>query len=297
MNKLKTFAVAAMSAFMTLSLPSCNSGDAPDTITEQTFQQCYAIVTDTQGLTKSASTPVTIKLTLNWSQLTASATITGLEIGSSTYPMLTISDAKWNAENSGWCYTSTSNPTASLPTGSVSVSDFSFRWLDRLDFATVLSDTYDPGLAFSFTIDGRYRVVGSRNPIVLCGTTSTLKAGATEPYTTEQSYYSVKLDFSTNKATISIYNCCFADGMPTFDNMTFEGIDFTVADTGVISMSAAQIEPKLATVPQPSFPVTNLSATLTPGSGMTLQYVCTVMGTPYTANVTLDYTSYDALLK
>lgn len=290
MNKILCAAAAVALAFGAVS---CSKDNDPDTIYQHVIPDCYAVVTDLQSASQpTVSSSMTMRMLVNWTTMKADVTLSGLQIGGANYPTLAIDGASWNLTSDDWRHISASQTVATLASGaSMTVSNFKVDWFDRLDFIPI-AGAYDPGLSFSMLLDGRYSIRGSRNPFILTGTTETLKEGETTPYVTDQSIYVTKLDFNTGLATIGITNCCFAAGMPVFDNMTYEGIHFAIADNGTITLSADALIPSLAGTPQPRFPISDLSGTIVPAEGMTLDYTCTVMGTPYRAKVRLDYKSY-----
>lgn len=275
-----------------MAFASCSNGnDNIDTVYEQSFLNCYAVVTDiTDPAQMTVSSPVTIKWTTNWTQLKAEGTISGLTIGGATYPTITLSDLPWTMNQ--WCVASSSAPTTSIASGTPSaVTNFSLSWLDRLDFGYAVGN-YDPGLVFSFVLDGKYKIEGSRSPIVLAGTIESVPAEG-PMFTSTKPLYSFVFDFSKRLAEIRLANIQFSDIMPQMSLMTFPGIPFTISPDGKkLFLQTESLIPCIGDTPYPNFPITQLSATVTPGQGADLDFVCTFRDMPYNISVKADYTSY-----
>lgn len=293
MNANKLLFGTALAVAFTLS--SCSDDNNTDTIYEQSFMNCYAIVTDlTSSEPATVSTPVTWKWTTNWTQMTATGTVSGLTIGGSTFPTLTISDVSWSFDQ--WCVASASNPQVSLSTGTpTNITAFRLAWLDRLDFGAAIGG-YDPGLTFSFVIDGKYKVEGSRAPLVLAGTTVSTPAEG-NAFSTSKAIYSFVPDFSKLLAEIRLANIQFSDMMPQMSLMTFPGIPFTFDNDGTLHFEAESLVPCIGDTPYPNFPITQLTATIRPGKGGEISFVCTFKDVPYTIHADIDYTSYNDIIK
>ncbi len=294
MNKFKSIALLFGLLISSLAFTSCESNNEPnDTITEQSFLRCYAVVNDTHindlaGMTINKS--AVIKLTLNWSKSTAKVEMTGITIGGMPYPMITITDLPWKIDNDGWSEISVSNTTADTATGMpITIKNFELEWLDRLDFAEVVG-SYDPALEFSFVVDNRYTVSGSRAPVVVTGTTISA-ASPEDSFTNLNSVYFASFDFDQKLANINILNAQFAKGMPAL-NIDFTKMPMSIDTEGVITIECASLIPEMNNTPQPSFPITDLKAKIVPGDGMDLEFACDFRGTKYNVKADLDFTSY-----
>ncbi len=288
MKKYLKFGSVMTVALAALTFTSCEEEAQNDTISEQSFLRCYAVMTDKQALTQNIANPVTIKLELNWTQATAVATINGLP----GYSTLTVSDMKWGIDDDKWSEIDQDIVTAKTATGTpVTISDFEMKWFDRLEFAETVGE-YDPALEFSFNLDNRYTVAGSRAPFYVTGkTVSTPADGAA--YTYDQSIYATGFDFTNKTAAISITGAKFDKNMPAM-NISFTKIPFTMDNEGKVYMSIASITPTLtdSNAPFNDFPVTDLRAEIEPGNGMDLSFKCNFRGTIYTVKCDLDFTSY-----
>ena len=289
MNKFLKFGSVMSIALAATTFTSCEEGEPVDTVTEQSFLQCYAVTTDMQTLTQNVSQPVTIKLTLNYTKATATANISGFK----NYSTITIEDVPWKIDE-GWGEIDSDIVKAKTATGApITISDFEIKWLDRLDFAETVGE-YDPALEYSFIIDGRYKVTGSRAPLWMTGNTVSTPADG-QAYTHDKAIYVTALNYTDQTASIGIVGVSFAQGMPAM-NMTFPNIPFTFDADGKISMAAANIIPLLNGAPYNDFPISDFRAEIEPGDDMEITFMCNFRGTIYTVKCDLDFTSYATVI-
>ncbi len=283
-----------------LSFSSCNDNSDPvDSKTEQEFYSCYAVVSDLQDAgSMNICTPVVIKLYLNWTKGNASMDITGLSLGGKTCPKISMTDIPWGSSEGVWGEAYSKNPTMVTSSTGItpSVEDLRLRWVDRMDFIPV-AGKYDPGCVFSFVIDGRYSVIGSRQPFLFAGSTKTTDQSG-NVYETLKPVYAIGLDFTNNVADIVIKNAQFQEGMPHL-TMRFSSIPFTIKDGGTrIELAKESLIPSIGDAPQSSYPISDLQATITPGSGMSISFKCDFRNQAvYNVNANVDYTSYGEVLK
>lgn len=295
MNILKTLTCAAL-AMMAAGLSSCNSDDNTETIYEYRFMRCYAVVTDLRGENPATVSPeISIKMQADWDKGDAKFEISGLSIGSYSYPIVAFDGSKWHQlSNSAWAEAS-GLKTAALATGApVLIDDFKLLWNDRTQLVPAVG-VYDPALKYQFILDGRYKIVGSRQPFCIGGTTvSTSPAGTS--YTSDASLYIIGLDFTNRTASIDIANANFAANMPSL-NMKFAGIPFTVDEDANVTLSSDALIPTIGDVPQPDYPISQLRCTVNPGQGRsTLEFVCSFRGAPFTVKADLGFDTYQGYL-
>jgi len=299
MKKFIKSTLLLIAVVLGLSMTACNSGTNDiDTVTEQSFQSCYVIVTDLTGADKLAvKQSVVIQLNLNWTKGLSEVNITGLAIGGQTYPAVKIKDMQWGVQEDGWGSVVCKSPTMEASASGITptVTDFRLRWLDRLDFAPYVG-IYDPGCEFSFIVDGRYHVVGSRQPFVLAGKTKTTD-DAGKIFETLKPVYTVGLDFTTNMATIVITKSQFVEDMPPL-TMKFSNIPFTIADGGTrFVLQSDALTPSISGTPYPDFPISELHADIIPGTGMVLSFKCNYRKAKmYTVDVDVDYSNYQTAI-
>ncbi len=297
MFKLKSiFALMAL-LVCSAAFTACNDDDEPneDTITEQTFLRCYAVVTDLQNGNQSVCTPITIKTELNWTNPKATVSISGLSLNGSAYPNLTLSDMKWTIASDKWSEIILANPQAALSTQTqVSITNLKMRWLDRLDFAEYVG-AYDPALEFSFVIDNRFKVCGSRAPMFMSGITSTTNANG-ESFISSKTGYTFSFDVSTQVANLNITKAAFAEKMPALD-INFIEVPMAFEPDGSVAVRNQSLIPEIAGTPQPSYAISDLNIYITPGKGGTISFKCNFRGlATYEVNAKVDFDSYQLLL-
>ena len=273
---MKHISTLFVGAGMIMLAASCGSMEA-DTETAQGFLNCYAIVTDIQKGTVTVSTPVTVGLTLNWTQSTAEASLTGLVIDGTIYPQMILTDMKWEpTKDNLWGHT-TNNPFATLATGiSPVLSDFKFQWSDRMDIPELEPYEYDPAFVYGFVIDGRYRIEGSRTPFNFWGTT-TATSDDVEPFTSGVNNIVATPDFKNMTMTVLVTGAQFAQGMPAL-NIQLDNIPLKLVNDGAsFSFEADELTPTISGTPYPNYPCSNIKGTLDPKTGMTFSFDCNVM--------------------
>lgn len=122
------------------------------------------------------------------------------------------------------------------------------------------------------------------------GTTTTFPVdNPSSVYTSDKSTYLVTLDPESNKASISIENADFLQGMPQLGVMTFNSLTYSVDNeatdengTAVVKLKCEALDPEIANRPFPAFPITDLSATMLTDKSLSLTFICTYRGTPFT---------------
>lgn len=292
-------ALLLIAAVIGVAVTSCNSNSEPvDTKTNQKFYKCYAVITDLQSGDIEICTTITISLDLNWTTGVAETDITGLSIGGKSYPQVSMTDITWGGDVDGWALAQSKTPTMVTSESGItpSVTDFSLRWVDRLDFVPV-AGVYDPGCNYSFIIDNRYHVIGSRQPFVFAGSTKTKDADGNE-YETLKPVYAIGLDFEKNTADIVIKNARFNEGMPHL-TMRFNDVPFSIKDGGTrFELEKESLIPSIGDAPQSNYPISDLRGSIIPGSGMTLNFTCDFRKSAlYDVSVNVDYTNYGEVLK
>lgn len=298
--KILTHWLCATVAVVGLSLTSCNDNDNSQEIrTTQGFTDCYAAVTDLATGATSYVENCRITLDLDWTNAKADISITGLRTNTNL-PVIKISDVSWGVSSeSGWMQAKAVMTTASASTfATYTINDFNLQWIDRTNLGQALGTpaAYYPGAVFSFDIDGKYRIVGSRLPFLLFGTTvSTAPDGTT--FSSTKTYYSVTLDLAKMTANVVIGKAQFSSGMPSMD-MIFPNVPVTIDSNGIITLtSSGEITPQLTDkTPQPEFPITAVNGTIDPAKGMTLDFTCNVRKQAlYTVKANVNYTDFNGL--
>ena len=277
MKHLTKLSIGA-AAFMILTATTSCSKSETDTKSVQAFADCYAIITDTQSGAVSVSTSVTAAIGRNWTKATAEIAVSGFEIGGSTYPVMNILNLTWGA-NQLWAYASTtSNTLVTLTTGqSATISNFKFQWSDRMDIPNLGPYDYDPAFVYSFLLDNRYLIEGSRSMFNLWGTTTASLNGANS-FTSEVNKIVATPDFKNMTMTVLINGAQFAEKMPAL-NIQLNNIPMKIVNNGEsFSFDATNLIPTIADVPYEDYPCSNIHGTLNPSTGMTFTFDCNVRG-------------------
>lgn len=123
---------------------------------------------------------------------------------------------------------------------------------------------------------------------IFSGTTTTYPVDAPESiYTSTKSTYTVAVAKDVESAVMCIQNADFLQGMPQLGEMLFQPITCSFDETAnTLSLSSSAITPEIAGRPFPAFPLTDYTATLIPGKSISLTFICTYRGTPYSVNFT-----------
>lgn len=295
MNILRTLSLAAL-AVVAAGLSSCTDDDNTETIYEYRFTRCYGVVTDLQDTNaETVSSDIAIVMRADWNKGTSMFEVSGLSIGSYKYPVITIQGSKWAQLNNSLWAESKGCTSASLQNMTpLSIDEFNLLWNDRTSLVAAVG-TYDPALKYQFVLDGRYKVVGSRQPFCIGGTTvSTAPDGSS--FTSDASLYVVSLDFTNRVASIDIANASFAAGMPSL-NMQFAGIPFTVDSDANVTLSVDALIPTIADVPQPNYPISGLKCVVNPSQGRSsLEFVCSFRGAPFSVKADLGFDTYQGYI-
>lgn len=293
--KLTTTLPAVLAATIAMgALSSCDSENSEDLIYQHHLTPCFAIVSDkTTGNVVGVSTSVGINMDVNWTTAKADLTVAGLTVGAQAYPMFSISKMAWTIDktNSEWREIKGHANAVSASGAPISINDFELEWNDRTTLATFSKD-YDPAVYFEFELDGKYEVVGSRQPFTMGGKTESFPPSSSNGYTSTSTLYIVSLDFGSSLAKIDIYNAVFAQGMPAQD-MQFANIPFTYDAEANITLRSDRLIPTIAGVPYENYPISNLSATIDSEShDGTVNFTCSVHGAPFTVAARINSDSY-----
>jgi len=291
---MKKLSLIALLAVIVLAFSSCgNKDDDYKLTTQQNFTQCFAKVTDTHVNHEefTINSPVTIFLEVEYHSQTCNITISGLKKPDGTsYPSITIEELKWKANEQNWGICDEPNPkvtTTAAASELPSITGFKFSWNNRDILGATLHADGVSVCNFSFMIDQRYSVTGSRSELIISGeTTSTSES--VEPYKSSYPIYTILLKFDTMTADLRITNASFAQEMPLMQ-MDFLGIPFKFVDyTGKYVLETEALTPSISGTPYPSFPITELKGEIDPSKGGTITFNCGVRGALYNVSANLD---------
>lgn len=279
---------------------ACNTGsdNNGDIVASYPMSSCYASVTEIATGKTTYCNQMSFLFLINWTTGQGAFSFSGLVLDGKTQSVLAF-------ENVPFTTSETTHVNSIITAGATggnhslgiasSLTDVNIKWYDRLDYAQIVlgeNNRYEPMFVFSFILDGKYRIVGSRQPFLLNGTTTSTAQADNSSYSTDKTNYSVALDFTKETATIKLTGAQFVANMPA-QNMEFGSLPFTIAEDGVITIEAADVIPTIANTPQEDFPISNLKAIVTPASGMILDFTCNVRKVAkYDVRAVADYTSY-----
>ena len=275
------------------ALASCSSTGDSHTVTEQAFTGAFAHVDELTTGASATYTGVGYKLTLDYTNFTASLDISGLKTTDGvSYPRLTLKDMPWTiSQNNTFeikaaSVTPVSTGLASVP----AISSFEMKLVNRyLD-----GMYYMPGYSISFTLNGSFKIFSANPDQVLFGkTTSTSQSGSA--FETETPRYDLNFNVETNRLKITIVGAQFIKNMPAM-NITLENIPFTYHGTNA-RWSAESVIPKIDGAPFEAFAISNLEGELDFSGDFELKFDCAPATMPeaYKVEVEGSYLYYGSL--
>jgi hypothetical protein len=279
---------AIMTIAMVCGLCSCNDNDTEQKATS-TISKAYCYVIDKTTGEVTHAKDLTYVMDFNYTKLTADITISNLVLpNGESYGDFKIENIPFGYElkdSSYWEVCSTNNATVTGNYGTPSISSFTLKLLDRTNSST---NEYVPGFYVSFT-SGNYIIQSAYAPFFLVGTTVSSAPGV-DSYTSETTTYTVTLNHEAKTANIAINNARFHVRMPEGLNMDFKDIPFSYMSDGTIYLSADEVIPYINNVPyNEQYPISNLTATVSPTDGMDLQFTCTFNNVPFSVKADVAY--------
>ena len=279
---MKKLSKLALGLALVAATTACGDLDT-DTKSTQGFLNSYAVITDLTDDTQTVSSPVTIGLFLNWTTNEAEIAISGLTINGNVYPQMSLLSLVWSTSTDKlWGNIETDVPAVALTTGQfASVTNFNFTWSDRLDMPDLETSGagYDPALFYSFTLDNRYKVVGSRAPFSFWGDVTTVSDNSdAQPFVTKGQKIIAAPDFKAMTMSVYVNGAKVADAMPGLD-IQLNDIPMAFEENGrYITFEVDNLIPSMAGTPVPSRPCSNIKGRIDPKVGMTFQFDCNVPG-------------------
>ncbi|MDE6109551.1 MAG: hypothetical protein K2F72_04615 [Muribaculaceae bacterium] len=291
--------LAGLAAAATLLMGSCiNNDDPKDTIaTENLSSALIYSVDNTTGATSALGT-TSASFETNYTQLTQGVVINNLKLADGvTLPKAKFSGLKPQSNNTGWMISSAATVTPEVegfPESMVpefrNVRFSSINHTAELNGQTVLGAER----AVSLTT-GNYTYYLCCSQAWATGVTKVKsKADPTsQPFESTNSIYLISVNPSTSKATIQVYRAVFAPQMANLGlDIEFRDLPVTVDPAGRIHIDQAEtFEPYYDKAPNPAFPISNLSCTWDPASGINIVFDCDAKGGSYnvSANMPFNY--------
>lgn len=288
--KLVNIKALFLSCAALIGLSACTNSSSDLTI-EQILGQCLTYSKDINTNAQNFNR-ISFSAEFNYTNYTVDLIITGLELpqaGSSTgiqFPKMELTGLPWAYDKDGWKVIDTESIKPSI----VGINDvpvfkkFHFMLLDIFE-----GDQYKPGIIYDFTVEFGSGDNKSETDVVGCCMTgkTVSKAPDGSEYCPEYSQtndkskpiYWVDFDFDKSKADIYLFNAKFLGNMPSL-NLVFPDVPFTVSG-GIFSFVSDALTPEYNGVPYPSFPISQLKATLDFKEGMKLTFHCNFRGSDY----------------
>lgn len=289
--KRKFFAGSVLACVVAF-FASCNDDPSDNpTITDQTMSQCVTFVKDNTSKAQTFNL-LGFGIQYNYTAGTVDISITGLSLpvagnnNGISYPKMTFSDLPWTYDSRGWKVVEANNVVPSI-TGMSTAPRFT-RFMFMLKDAADENGNYMPGVVYEFEIDSRYEAKG----LCMVGTTvstapdGTVYSPESDPAKPGSPTYWIDVDYNSSTARLYIYGAKFLGTMPSL-SLEFPDIPFVV-DGNKLLLDCAALTPEYEGTPYPSFPITNLKATLDYTYGLSLEFNCNFRGDDY--KVTFDGT-------
>lgn len=271
---IRNLFVIALIGVMATSCLKSNSGNE-EVVTQQSFSQYIGFVNNKSTGESSSITALGLTLYINYTESTAQVDITGLKIGSSTYPTISLEDISWKSDKAGFVELKAASivPSANglqIPT----VTNFEGKLVERL-FDSLAStnnpEGYWPNLTLHFVMDGQYEVLISSALQIYEGTlVSTSESGAT--YTNTKPLYTATIDAEKRVLAIRMNSVQFIEGMPAMD-IDIPGLPYVVDGTD-LKFNSESIVPTIKDTPYPPYTLTEVTGEVELEDGLELQFVC-----------------------
>ena len=275
LRTLKNLFAVALIGILFSSCISNDDNGKNEVITQQTFGQYIAMITNTTTGESTSLTNIGITLYLNYTTSKANLEITGLKVGANTYPTIKLENITWKSEKSGFLDMEASvlNPNANgilIP----QVTNLDGKLVERLIDSLKGSSNpngYWPTLTVRFTMDGVYSVLLASSLQIFEGNlVSTSESGA--KFTTTTPVYTATIDVEKRILGIRMNSVQFVQGMPAMD-IDIPAVPFTVSGSDLV-INSESIIPSIGDTPFPDYTLTNLKGEIELEDGLELEFVC-----------------------
>ena len=272
MNLLKKFAFGSVAVVGTLS--SCINSNS-DPITPLFITDCYTVATDKLTGEVTVSTDLSQIIEINWGKDVAQLSFSGFVINNVQYPSMDIFEMKLKYND--W-YCNADNPIAQFHTGQLAdLTNFNYQLNERANNPELKpGDTFNPyvALVYSFDLDSRYHIEGSRVPFYFWGTSTSVKEG-TEPFTSGIKFVTVTPNFENKTVTVELPGAQFNQHMLAVLHIQLDDIPMEFIEGGkIITFEKDFLIPSLQGVKADDYPVYNVKGVLNPAVGLNLEFEC-----------------------
>lgn len=266
--------VFRLSFFVLLALMLCTAckseNDGNETITEQSVNNYFNVVSDKNLGTSTVFTGAGYQIRLNYTRATADIIISGLKLnGELVYPDIKLSGLPFKVTDDGWFSIEATNLTPS--SNGISAGPIFDRFKMNL-LQRVVDEYYMPAIYVEITLNNRFNVISSSPRQFFFGPTTTVDNNGTESVN-KNSQYVFELSFDSKTLTLTIPSASFIPSMPAL-NIAMKAIPFTISDAGIITFEASSITPAIADVPYPNFPISNLKGKIDLKGSMEISFDC-----------------------
>lgn len=174
--------------------------------------------------------------------------------------------------STGWIIRQ-SEATVQTTNGSAKITNFEAWFTMRVGGSSALA-------GISFTLDGQYEITTLLTTSNFTGTLNSTIIGNPDdnPFTTNNTTYSVLVDRASQTAEVRIYNPKFSSDMPSnLGTMVFPNLPITYTSKG-FNVNINKVIPEIATAggsdPYPQFAITNLQIAYVAGSRANMDFDC-----------------------
>lgn len=295
---MKRFALITAAVAACLTMTSCLDDDDNKSTNTQTrsYANCFNTVYDstTGDVTVTTQPKYTLTITTSTNgHNTLRLEMTNIrlsdEIANTTFilpelPMTVTGTAAPYAEATDV------RPTNISPGQGINFSKIYVSVLDRyIRNETTTGNQFYPVYTINFVVNNRYTVTAYPTEIYYFGETKSTADADGSVYTTRSPRYAMIIDPAKKTARIDITGAQFVGAMPAM-NMTFPDVAMTPGISD-LTLAADALTPTIAGTPYPTFPITDLTATVSPRNGSaTLAFDCDAARVgKYHVDAKLDY--------
>ncbi len=288
--------LAGMAAAATLLMGSCINNDPQDTIATENLNSALIFSVDNTTGQMSALGSTSASFETNYTQLTQAVVVNNLKLADgTTLPSAKFNDLKPQNNTTGWTISTAATVTPQVEGFPESmVPEFRNVRLASINHTAELNGQNVLGSERSVTM-----TTGTQTIFLCCSqawSTGVTKVRAKEDPTAEtfestNSIYLISVDPAKSTATIQVYRAVFAPAMANL------GLDIEFRDLPVATDPAGRIhidrtetfDPYYDNAPNPAFPISNLSCTWDPASGINIAFDCDAKGGCYHVSADMPF--------
>lgn len=288
--------LAGMAAAATLLMGSCIKNDPQDTIATENLNSALIYYVDNSTGATSALSTTSASFETNYTQLTQGVIINNLKLADGTnLPKAKFTGLKPQSNNTGWMISTAATATPEVEGFPESmVPEFTNVRFSSLNHTAELNGQTVLGAerAVSLTTGGyTYYMCCSQAWATGVTKVKSKENSTEEAFESTNSIYLISVDADKAKATIQIYRAVFAPAMANLGlDIEFRDLPVTVDAAGRIHIDQAEtFDPYYDNAPNPAFPISNLSCTWDPTSGINIVFDCDAKGGSYNVSAHMPF--------